>query len=458
MGFLKSIIAKVSMDASEFEAGAKKVENVSEHMGEEVAHHFKAALAGAFGAAALEEGVRSIVEYAAHVKDMAEQTGLSTDEVQRLGFAAQATGLQFEDFQTALSKLGGARKEAAENNDALLNQFGRFGITLQDLQNPILRNIDLVYKMAQAIQHMVLSASDRDSLREFFGKSGDKLAESIGQIEKVKDRPIISEQDIEAIDRMEKSVSRLITTMKASAAGPVAAAAEGIADTADNAGKTSRHVAKGIDLFASLFGLGSDEASSQPYGQRFKRVAHGIFSALGFGDDVSSPLTGEMPHPRDISKGSETAPGFDGESKAAQSAPMFTDARKEALAKQENELRELLQKYSFNTLTADEKKIVLQKQYNQLLSDAVNMEQEMGDKQAANELRIKAAQKHLEIQALGTAVQPAKPPSDWIQRIGGSIGGAENVMAQLAREGNLMLKKIESNTRPPQQRTLTTKH
>lgn len=416
MGFLRSIIAKVGMDATGFESGAKRVEGVAKHMGEEVAAEFKGMLAGAFGAAAIEEGIRSVVEYAVHIKEMADQTGISTEEVQRLGYAAKATGLQFEDFQTALSKMGGARKEAAEKNDELLKSFERFGVSLADLQNPALRNIDLMHKISEAMRGMTLSAGDRDALREFFGRSGDKLAESIGKLDEFKDRPIISENDIVAIDRLEKAIGRLTTTSKVAAAGPVAAIGKQLTDI-----------------------LGPDESIFTRFINNLKFVINPVGPAAeAIAKYLQGPATVNNPRP-----GEQYANPIGPENQ--QPGQLFKNGRDNQLLKEEQEIRDKIDHTTLNTLTKEQRKVALQQEINQLLYDA-KTDEELGDQKSANYFLNKAADKNNQLQELSRA-RGRNTATDQLNRIGVFVGGgAENIMADLARQNLAANKAVAANT------------
>jgi hypothetical protein len=114
-------------------AVANTIQPVIDPMG--VKRKMGLALAAAGGAAAFlgTKGVQAIEE----VKDLAEQTGLTTSEVQKLTKAAHSSGLEFGNFQTALSAGTATRKEAVESSEKLRKVYEALGITVKDLNNPL---------------------------------------------------------------------------------------------------------------------------------------------------------------------------------------------------------------------------------------------------------------------------------------------------------------------------------
>jgi len=199
--------AKLKLDGSEYLStiNRAKTANVSlqahlQGVGSTIARVFAAQKLLQFG--------KHIVENAGHIKDLAEQFNITTDEVQRLENSAQDTGLAFDDMGQALTKLGAARKDAAQGNEELVATFKKFGVTMEDLQDPSKRNLDLLVQMGNAIGKMNLNAADTQNLRELLGRAGGKLGPAIAGLGADKNAPDISQGDIEAADRADTALSR----------------------------------------------------------------------------------------------------------------------------------------------------------------------------------------------------------------------------------------------------------
>lgn len=444
------VTAELAGDGSGFERmmGAA---NASVNRFEGTINSVKNRLAGLFALGTIEEGVRGIVTYATRIKDLARQTELSTEEVQRIGYAAKQSGLEFEDFQTALSRMGTARKDAAESNDALLHSFQRFGITLADLQNPSMRNVDLLYKMSAAIKDVNTTAGQRQELREFLGKSGDKLANALAHLDDFKSRAIISDKDIESIDRFDKSVQRLITGLKVVAAGPIASAADALQATGnlfeedglvENAWAYSHSTGdkKGEDL-ADKFRdtLSSSINPKELAAAKEALVSHleetaGAEETVGGKEIYRNPIRQSRAQ---IAQEAKDHPPVSPPVAAVKTGneELFINQRKTRLLEQQAKLMELAFQNSLKLLTPEERRMKLVEEINQLLFAAKKLEKE-GNVMGGLELRQKREE---EIGKLDEIKSP-KIPNDSLSRVGNFLGGGvQNIP-------NIQNKIIQDNT------------
>ena len=160
------------------------------------------------GAAGVVLGAKAIVDTSAQeageIKDKSEQTGLNTTEVQALGKAARKTGLDFNDFASALGNIDSQRRAAAEGNEEMRATFARFGVTLDDLQNPQLRHIDLLNKVAAAGKNA--SAADRVALRDLLGRRGERLGAALAEVGGIKAEDLVSPEAIARLDAYDKQM------------------------------------------------------------------------------------------------------------------------------------------------------------------------------------------------------------------------------------------------------------
>jgi hypothetical protein len=199
--------ARLGLDGSDYSrniAKAKQENSTLHHSLNEI----KGTIARVFAAEKIIEFGKYVVENAGHIKDLSEQFGITTDEVQRLQNAAADVGLTFDDMGTAILKLGSARKDAAQGNQELIATFAQFGITMADLQNPTQRNLDLLMKMGDAVKGLDLSAQQTQALKDLLGRAGGKLGAAIGGIGTDKNAPDIAPSDIEAADKADKAYNR----------------------------------------------------------------------------------------------------------------------------------------------------------------------------------------------------------------------------------------------------------
>lgn len=217
-----SLQAKLGLDGTGFQQGLRKATSQMQEMGysaNTLQHH----LAGAFSIYALERFVHHVVETASRFRNLAEQMNITTDEAQTFDAAAIHSGQTLEDLQGPLNKLAAARRDAAEGNEDLRATFARLGISQSELQDPLIRNIDLMRKIADRIQHINFTAREAAEFRDLFGKSGQRLAAIFRDLEDVHITPI-SEDDIDKIHRAHHAlemVKRQLVSIGAGAIGTI---------------------------------------------------------------------------------------------------------------------------------------------------------------------------------------------------------------------------------------------
>jgi hypothetical protein len=199
--------AKLSLDGSDYLNTINRAKAANTSLSQNL-HSVGSTIARVFAAQKMLQFGKYVVENAGHIKDLGEQFGITTDEVQRLQNAAQDTGLEFDDMGQALTKLGAARKDAAQGNKELEATFAKFGVTMEDIQDPTKRNLDLLVQMGNAIGKMNLNAADTQNLRELLGKAGGKLGPAIAGLGADKNAPDIAPSDIEAADKADKAFGR----------------------------------------------------------------------------------------------------------------------------------------------------------------------------------------------------------------------------------------------------------
>lgn len=124
--------------------------------------------AGAVGGALLKLGYDA-VQSADDINTLSKQTGLSTDEIQKLQYASDRMDVSFESVSGALKKMKGKIDPANESLKAL-------GIETQNADGS-LRNANEVFFEAVAALGEISNETERDQMAmELFGKSADELA------------------------------------------------------------------------------------------------------------------------------------------------------------------------------------------------------------------------------------------------------------------------------------------
>lgn len=207
-----NLLSRLGLDLSPFKRGLAEAEIAGRKTAAGLARTFGPALkesisnlgAGSAlaGAGAVAYFTKKLIDNASHTADLAEQYQLAVREVLALQAAAEDSGIQFERLGGAIDKLGNSRKDAATKNEALRKEFAKFGVTLQDLQNPALTNLALLKQMGSAMQGMEMTPAAREAFGELVGEKGQRLLEFIRAINESKPLVIVTEDQIRALDRM----------------------------------------------------------------------------------------------------------------------------------------------------------------------------------------------------------------------------------------------------------------
>jgi len=179
---LFSLIAKLGLDKTGFDAGIKAAATTSQRFGSALKSQF----AAAFGTAAIVAYTKSLVEYASQVKDASTRTGASTEALQTLGYAAKQTGSDFEAVVRSFKDLSKARQEAlADPRSKAAQVFRAMGIDGEKLKN--LKLEDLFREIGRSFQTNDFGASELAMVTELLGKAGAELLpamkEGLGELE-----------------------------------------------------------------------------------------------------------------------------------------------------------------------------------------------------------------------------------------------------------------------------------
>ena len=179
-----------------------------------------AGVLGAVGGLAVKAG-----QTADDLNTLAKQTGISTEELQKMQYAADLIDVPVDTITGSLKKLKKNMTSTSKDTQAAWEQLG---VTLKDDVTGEFRNIDDVfYDTIQGLSE-INNETERDIVAmQLFGKSADELAgiiddggEALKRLgEEAKNKGvIISQEDLDAANEMNDSLDRL----KAEATGTFA--------------------------------------------------------------------------------------------------------------------------------------------------------------------------------------------------------------------------------------------
>lgn len=216
-----------------------------------------------FGVKAFKAGV----ERAQEIQKASRMTGLTTKEVQELGFAAQMSGVSFAEFVQTITNgnkvLGRMALEGGGNVVALR----RLGISLEGVRAGSVKSTDVLMKMADAYKKNAETAEMAALGAELFGDSFKSMIPMLRQgregIEAYKNQaPTVTGVDVSAAADVKKSATGMwdyLTTTWVSRQfghGNVDSAKIGLSDkTGDSASSVVDQLSKGADThWSRLFG------------------------------------------------------------------------------------------------------------------------------------------------------------------------------------------------------------
>jgi len=138
--------------------------------------------AQALGSIGLSLGVGAMVAYAKSVIDtvgglgeLADQLGVTTEQLQALQYTALAAGASAETLETGIARLTRSIGEAGEGNDALIRRFRDLGVSLLDVNGKQRDTGAVLSDVAKGIAGIEDPAKRAAAVVDFFGKSGQKL-------------------------------------------------------------------------------------------------------------------------------------------------------------------------------------------------------------------------------------------------------------------------------------------
>lgn len=131
-------------------------------------------VAGAFAIESLLSFTRSTIATLPAINDLANQTGFTAEEIQRLGFAASQTGVDQDTFNASLLKLTKNIGEAAKGGKQAVEAFTALGVSTEGIGKKDPRQI--FGQLVDGLKNVKGVAERAEIAQTLFGLSGVKLA------------------------------------------------------------------------------------------------------------------------------------------------------------------------------------------------------------------------------------------------------------------------------------------
>lgn len=173
----EAALKKAKAEADNFSVGMEKAKNAVSKVGsaaEEVATKTKKLSAAAGGLlVALGGAAYKAAQTADDLHTLSAQTGISTDNLQKMAYAADLVDVSVETISGSMSKL---KNNMASESEATVAAFESIGVATRDTNGELRNSEDVFYDVLQGLSQ-IPNETERDVIAmQLFGKSADQLA------------------------------------------------------------------------------------------------------------------------------------------------------------------------------------------------------------------------------------------------------------------------------------------
>jgi hypothetical protein len=179
MSQLGKLVVNLTAETVQFNSAMDKAASIAQKRMETMSRHAK--IAGAAIGAALVAGatafalkMNQIVEEADKMGKVAQSLGVTTEALSKLKYAADLSGVSFEELQSSINRLNRA---AWDGNDA----FSNLGIALKKEDGSLKNANELIGDIAEKFSTFEDGAAKAAIAQELFGRSGASLIPLLNQ-------------------------------------------------------------------------------------------------------------------------------------------------------------------------------------------------------------------------------------------------------------------------------------
>ena len=177
----RELIVKMSVDSASYRKGMEECKKQAAELGKELKELRETGMHAleAFGAveavAKLKEMVMSSVELAENMGKMAQKTGVSTEELSRLSYAANLADVSTDALSIGLKKLAKNATDAASGSKEQAAHFQAIGVATKDAHGKIRPLDELLGDVAEKFAGYEDGAAKSALAQQIFGKAGADL-------------------------------------------------------------------------------------------------------------------------------------------------------------------------------------------------------------------------------------------------------------------------------------------
>lgn len=137
-------------------------------------------VAVATGAAMIKLG-KDAIDAADAMNDLAKQTGISTESLSQLKYAAEQSGTDLDGLTAGLRKFAKQAADAAGGGKEAIKSFALIGVQVKDASGKMKDSETLLLEVADAFAQYKDGAGKAAAAQDLFGKSGQQLIPLLNQ-------------------------------------------------------------------------------------------------------------------------------------------------------------------------------------------------------------------------------------------------------------------------------------
>ena len=274
MGIL-SMLVKIGVDAVKFETDLKRLQSLGEKFGSSFKSAITSKLGQALSAGAVIGFTKHLMTAADEITDLAEQLNITTDEVQRLQILAGETGVSFDKLTSVLNKFEQARLKATSGDEEAIKTLQALGLSIEELNNSQLSNLELSVRVSQAYKDSGRSASTTTALTDLYGLKLKTAGAALAEYQSTAGRDLISKENLDTIAKGNNLFEEQVRHLKALASKPLADGITALADAIKYLSDENSNLSKAFGAKVTPAQIGRTYFGNVPGAAEAFRIASG---------------------------------------------------------------------------------------------------------------------------------------------------------------------------------------
>ena len=203
---IKALLDVDDKASPKLKAVQKELDNTTKSIGGMI--KVGAVALGALALGGLVTSIKVAKDYADEIGKVAQKTGVATEAISGLKYAAELSDVSLEQLTTGLQMFSSYIGKVTEGNKDAVDTFNRLGISVTDVNGELKPTEQLFSDVAESISKLKDNANKIDLVKDIFGKAGPQLLPLLNQ----------GAEGIRAIQREAERLGLIIKPEQAAAA------------------------------------------------------------------------------------------------------------------------------------------------------------------------------------------------------------------------------------------------